>query len=165
MAGETLFDASSGMIAWRDFTLDGQLMVSAQEAGSSAEFFQTAAIQRVQEFPAPGDVPLTIAAQKAPKLAGAAPVLAEGLTLAPFAELGMQALFIAGMPDAAKPLSLPKTVVVARVFVAADGLPTAVKAFQGYAVLGGPTEEALAAARFPVRSAAYAVDVEVEWRP
>jgi hypothetical protein len=165
MAGETLFDASTGMLEWRDFSVDGQLTVSAQQAGGGAEFFQSLAIQRVDEFPAPGEIPLTVAALHAPKIDVVPPPPPAGVVMVTFGELGMAPLFVAGLPAAAKELGLPKSTVTARVFVGADGVPTSVKAARGYATLAAPTEEALMAARFPVRPAAYAVDVDVEWRP
>jgi hypothetical protein len=165
LAGETWFDADRGMMMWRDFTLDGRLTVGAQEAGSGAEYFQVGAIQWVQDFPPPGEIPLTIQATRAQRLDGSPPALPDGVALVSFGDLGMQALYVAGHPEPAKFLRLPAVKVRARVFVGADGLPTSIKAFEGFAVLGLPTEEALAAARFPARGGAYAVDVEVEWRP
>jgi hypothetical protein len=83
----------------------------------------------------------------------------------PFADLKMDALFVKGMPDAAKPLSLPVTSVKARVVVNADGVPLSVTAFSGFAALGAPTEQALLGATFPKRGGTYAVDLDVEWRP
>ncbi|MFN7144306.1 MAG: hypothetical protein ACK4YP_11055 [Myxococcota bacterium] len=163
LAGETLFDADRGMMAWRDFTIDGRLMVSAQEAGNGAEYFQMGAIQWVDTFPEPGEVPLSIAATRAPKLPGKAPEAA--VPVVAFADLGMQPLFVVGHPDAAKPLELPAVKVKARVVVGADGLPNTIQAFDGFQVLAAPTEEALRAARFPARGAPYAVDLELEWRP
>ncbi|MDP2312168.1 MAG: hypothetical protein Q8P41_04630 [Pseudomonadota bacterium] len=163
LAGETLFDTEKGMVIWRDFSMDGQLMVSAQEAGSAAEYFQVAALQWVPEFPAPGEIPLSVAALRAPRLSGTAP--ASVIPVVPFAELGMDALFVQGLPAAAKPLSLPITKVTARVLINADGVPSSATPFAGFAVLGPPTEQALLGARFPTRAAPYAVDVDVEWRP
>jgi hypothetical protein len=37
-------------------------------------------------------------------------------------------------------------------------------AYDGFAVLGAPTQTALAAAMFPKRDASYSVVVDVEWR-
>jgi hypothetical protein len=165
LAGESWFDAARGMLMWRDFTIDGRLSVSAQGAGSGAEYYQVGALQWVQDYPAPGEIPLSVQATRAPRLDGSPPPLPEGVALVSFGDLGMQALYIAGHPDVAKPLRLPAVKVRARVFVGADGTPSKIKAFEGFAVLGLPTEEALAGARFPVRGGAYAVDVEVEWRP
>ncbi len=165
VAGETLFDTTKGMLVWRDFSMDGQLMVSAQEASSAAEYYQVAALQWVPEFPAPGEIPLSIAAMRAPRLSGTAPALAEGVALVSFAELGMTPLFVQGLPEAAAPLSLPVTTVSARVSVGADGIPGSVTPWKGFAALGPATEAALLGARFPARPAPYAVDVDVEWRP
>ncbi len=165
LGGETLFDAERGMLAWRDFTIDGQLTVSAQEAGSGAEYFQVGAIQWVDEFPPPGEIPLSVAAMRAPRLDGKAPELPAGVALVPFAELGMTPLFVQGHPDAAKPLGLPTVKVKARVVVGADGLPNTINAYEGFAALGPATEQALQGARFPAKGAPYAVDLDVEWRP
>ena len=165
LSGETLFDPAKGLFVWRDVTLDGQLMVSAQQAGSGAELFQVSAVQWMAEFPPPGELPLSIPAQKAPRLSGAPPALPEGVALVPFAELGMQPLFVAGHPEAAKRLALPAVKVKARVVVSATGGPTRVTPYDGYNVFATPTQDALLGATFPARGAPYAVDVEVEWRP
>jgi hypothetical protein len=165
LAGETLFDIASGMMMWRDFTMDGRLMVSAQQAGNGAEYFQVGALQWVPEFPAPGEIPLSVTAMRAPRLSGVAPLPVAGLAVVSFAELGMDPLFVQGFPAAAEPLNLPVTKVTARVLVNADGVPSSVTPFAGFAVLGVPTEQALLGARFPARPAPYAVDLDVEWRP
>lgn len=165
LSGETLFDPAKAMFVWRDAVLDGQLMVSAQEAGSGAEYYQVSAIQWMPEFPEKGELPLSIAATKAPHLSGTAPGLSDGVALVPFGDLGMQPLFVQGHPDAAKPLSLPAVKVKARVVVSATGSVSSVTAYEGFQALGVPTEEALAPATFPAKGTPYAVDVEVEWRP
>lgn len=165
VSGESLFDAEKGVLAYRDFTLDGRRTAASQQTGSNVEFFQASALQRVDAFTGDGTPPISIAASRAPKLDAAPPALPEGVALVPFAELGMQPLFVAGMPEAAKPLDLPLTKVTARVVVGADGKATEVKATKGYEALAAPTEDALRGAAFPARGAAYAVDVDVEWRP
>lgn len=165
LSGETLFDPQKGLFMWRDVTLDGQLMVSAQEAGSGAEFAQVSAIQWMPEYPAPGELPLSIAATKAPRLPGTAPALPDGVALVPFADLGMQPLFVQGHPDAAKRLSLPTVKVKARVLVSATGSVSSATAYDGFQVLATPTQDALAGAAFPAKGSPYAVDVDVEWRP
>lgn len=165
IAGETYFDTQKGMLMWRDFTLDGRLTVSQQEAGSGAEVFQVGAIQWIPEFPAPGEAPLSIGATYATKLPGNPPALPDGVALVPFSDLGMTALYVQGHPEAAKKLQLPTTKVTARVQVGAGGVPSSAIAFAGYQVLGPATEQALLGAAFPKRDAPYAVDVEVEWRP
>ncbi|MDO9280735.1 MAG: hypothetical protein Q7U06_02435 [Pseudomonadota bacterium] len=165
LAGETLFDIASGMLIWRDFTMDGRLMVSAQQAGNGAEYFQVGAIQWVAEFPPPGDIPLSVAAMRAPRLPGVAPAPMAGLALVPFAELGMDPLFVQGFPAAVESLDLPVTKVTARVLVNADGVPSSVTPYSGFAALGPATEQALLGARFPARPAPYAIDLDVEWRP
>ncbi|MDP2308716.1 MAG: hypothetical protein Q8P18_22030 [Pseudomonadota bacterium] len=165
LAGETLFDVASGMMIWRDFTMDGRLMVSAQGAGTGAEYFQVGAIQWVPEFPAPGEIPLSVAAMRAPRLSGVAPAAVAGIAVVSFAELGMDPLFVQGFPSAAEPLNLPVTKVSARVLVNADGVPSSVTPFAGFEALGAATEQALLGARFPARPAPYSVDLDVEWRP
>lgn len=165
LAGESLFDVASGMMIWRDFTLDGRLMVSSQGAGSGAEYYQVAAIQWVDAFPPPGEIPLSVAAMRAPRLAGGAPAHAAGIAVVPFADLGMDPLFVQGLPAAVEPLNLPVTRVSARVLVNADGVPSSVTPYAGFAGLGPATEQALLGARFPARPAPYSVDLEVEWRP
>jgi hypothetical protein len=79
--------------------------------------------------------------------------------------LKIDPFFVKGMPEEAKPLDLPKTVVRARVEIGAEGRARTVRAYEGFEVLATPTENALLAAAFPVRPAPYAVDVDVEWRP
>ncbi len=76
----------------------------------------------------------------------------------------MDALFIKGLPEAATALQIPTTRVRAKVAVDAEGRVTQVFPYEGFAVLGKPTEEALLLATFPKRGAAYSVDLELEWR-
>ena len=165
VAGESLFDSARGMLMWRDYTIDGRLTVSAQEAGRGQELFQMGAIQWVDTFPAPGEAPLSVAASRAPRLDGKAPPIPDGVALVPFADLGMQPLYVQGFPDAAKPLGLPPVKVKARVVVSADGLPTSIAAYEGFEALGAATQAALEGARFPAKGSPYAVDLDVEWRP
>lgn len=165
MSGEALFDAQKGQLVYRDFTLDARRTAASQQTGSNAEFFQASAIQRVDAFTGDGTPPISVAASRAPKIDVPPPAPPEGVAVVPFAELGMQPLFVTGMPEAAKPLDLPTTKVTARVVVGADGKPTSVTATKGYQVLATPTEDALRGAAFPARGAPYAVDVDVEWRP
>ncbi len=163
IAGESLLDPATGMLAWRTFTLDGRLTASSQATGSDVESWQTGSVQWIAAPGAPGTDPPSVAAQRAPRLPGSAPQTARALV--PFAELGMAPLFVQGFPAEAAPLALPVTAVQARVEVDETGTVAAVQAWDGYAVLGLPTERALRAARFPARPTAYAVDVSVEWRP
>lgn len=163
LAGQTIFDATRGMMMWRDFVIDGRLTVSSQLAGDSREYSQVGAIQWVPEFPVPGEIPPSLTALRAPKLDGKAPDVVGEQVL--FSSLGMNPLYVEGHPEGARSLQLGKTKVKARVVVGADGLTSSAKAFEGYAALGPATEAALGAARFPARGAAYTVDVEVEWRP
>lgn len=165
IGGEALFDPKAGLPVYRDLTLDGRLTVSSHQVGSDAEFFQASAIQRVEAFGKDGEPPLSIPAQRAPKVDLVAPALPDGVSLVPFADLGMQAFYVQGHPDGAKVLSLPTVKVRARVVIGADGAPTSVTVTQGFQVLATPTQSALERARFPARPAPYAVDVDVEWRP
>lgn len=163
MAGQTIFDTTRGMMMWRDFSIDGRLTVSSQLAGDSREYSQVGAIQWVPEFPAPGEIPPSLTAMRAPKLDGKAPDAVGEQVL--FSTLGMNPLYVEGHPEGARSLQLGKTKVKARVVIGADGVPRSVKAFEGFTALGPATEAALSAARFPVRAEPYTVDVEVEWRP
>lgn len=162
---EALYEPGAGPIVYRDFTLDGRLTSSSHETGTNAEFFQASALQKVDAFSGDGTPPLPISALRSPKLDVAPDPLPEGVALVPFDELGMQPLFVQGMPEGAKELGFPKTPVTARVLVGPDGKPTSVKATKGYAALAVSTQNALENATFPSRGAAYAVDVDVEWRP
>ena len=165
LAGMSLLDPVAGSLVWREVTLDGRLTTSSQSTGTDVEFFQASSIQRIERPGAPGEVPLSVPAQRAPRRAGAAPAVAADVALVPFADLKIDPFFVKGMPDEAKSLDLPKTVVKARVEVGAEGRARNVRAYEGFEALAGPTENALLAAAFPVRAAPYAVDVDVEWRP
>ncbi len=165
LAGVSLLDPSTGSLVWREVSLDGRLTTSSQSTGSDVEYYQTSSIQRIERPGAPGEVPLSVPAQRAPRRATSAPAMAADLTLVPFADLKIDPFFVKGMPDEAKPLDLPKTFVKARVEVGTDGRARSVRAYEGFEVLATPTENALLSAMFPVRAAAYAVDVDVEWRP
>jgi len=160
--GSTQIDVSRGLMAWRDLTIEGRLTASSSEAGSDVEFGQVSAIQLVDAFPPDGAAPPSLAAIRAPKVDNAPPELPPGLSLVPFADLGMQALFVPDMPPGAG--DLPTGKMYARVFVGADGAPTSVGVYRGFAALVEPCRLALLGARFPVRGAAYAVDLEVEYR-
>ncbi|MFZ5475694.1 MAG: hypothetical protein ACOZNI_02865 [Myxococcota bacterium] len=165
LAGEAMFDPANGQLAYRDFTLDGRRTAQANVTGSDVDFYQALALQRVDAFPKPGEAPIPISAQRATQLDRAAPDLPAGVALVPFADLGMQPLFVAGLPESGKTLQLPASSVKARVLVGADGVVKEATALSGYEVLAKPTEEALKSAAFPKREADYAVDLEVEWRP
>lgn len=164
LSGTTYFDAD-GTMAWRDVTLDGRYTAASHMTGSDVSFFQAGAIQRIAEPGPRGSAPISLGAMRAAKVSVAAPAPADGAALVPFAELGMQPLFVKGMPEAAKPYDLPLTKVGARVTIGADGRVTGVTVTSGYASLVKATETALSQATFPVRGGPYAVDVEVEWRP
>lgn len=165
VGGEALFDPTNGQLVYRDVALDGRLTASSHETGRDAEVFQAGAVQRVAAFGPDGEPPLPLSAQMAPKVDAEPPAPPEGIAVVPFAELGMNSFFVQGMPESAKSLQLPKNQVRARVVVGTDGAPTSVTVTRGYAALAVPTENALRAAKFPVRPAPYAVDVDVEWRP
>jgi len=162
LQGLTQFDPADGFLVWRDVTLDGRYTSGSHLTGSDVSFFQAGAIQRIPAPGSRGSAPISVGAMRAPKVKVAAPDVGP---LVPFVDLGMQPLFVKGMPDAAKPYDLPLTAVGARVAVGADGRVTGVTVTRGYAVLVKSTENALSEAQFPARSAPYAVDVEVEWRP
>ncbi len=163
IAGESLLDAADGTLAFRSITLDGRLTASSLATGVDAEFYFIAGMQRLAKPGTPGEAPLPIGAQRAPRLSGAIPDALSGATV-PFASLGMDALFVKGLPDAATALQIPTTKVKARVAVDTEGRVTQVTAYEGFAVLGAPTEEALRLATFPKREGPYTTDVELEWR-
>lgn len=165
IGGKTLFDATSGVIAYRDVTLDGRLTASSVETGSDVSYFQISAVQRIDALGAPGESPLPFSALRAPRITMLAPPPPEGTPLVDFATLGMQQLYVSGLPDVAKDLGLPASVVRARVLVSAAGVVTGVTVLEGYQALKVATEEALGAAKFPARDTGYAVDVTLEWRP
>ena len=165
IGGEALFDPTTGLLAYRDYVLEARFTASSQETGADAYYFQATAIQMVYEFPKPGEAPLTVGAMRAPHVDIAPPALPEGVALVPFAELGMQPVYVKGMPEVAQHLSLPTNVVKARILVGADGVPTGVTVIQGYTTLVSASEAALKDARFPVRPQPYAVDLDLEWRP
>ncbi len=163
-AGSVQFDVAKGLMAWRDLTLDGRLTVSTAESGSDVEFGQISAMQMVDAFLPDGAAPLALGAARAPRIDNPPPELPVGVSLVPFAELGMQPLFIPEMPDAAKAQNFPTNHVLARVIVGADGVPTSATVYKGYAVLVEHCQQALKGARFTPRPAPYAVDVDIEYR-
>lgn len=165
IAGTVLWDMQKGMLAYRDFTTECYLTASSVETGSGAEYAQITALQRVDAFNADGSAPLPIAAQRAAKTDTAPMELPSGVPLVAFSELGMNALFLPEFPPEAKALGLKTATVSVRVIVGADGRVTDARLYKGYTLLSQGVEQALKAARFPVRGdAAYAVDVDVEVR-
>lgn len=160
--GTAQVDVAKGLLAWRDLTIEGRVTASNAEAGSDVEFGQVSAIQLVDAFQPDGAAPPSLAAIRAPKVDNPPPELPPGVALVPFAELGMQPLFVPDMPPGAQ--DLPTGTMYARVFVGADGVPTSVGVYRGFAALVEPCRLALKGARFPARATAYAVDVEVEYR-
>lgn len=164
VSGSTQIDVAKGLIAWRDFTIDGRLTASSAESGGDAEFGQVTAIQLVDRFEPGGGAPLPLAAERAPRIENPPPELPTGVDLVPFAELGMQPLFVPHMPPAGKAQQFPTNHVFARVIVGPDGMPTSVVAFRGYAALIEHCQQALRGAKFTARGKPYAVDVDVEYR-
>lgn len=163
-SGSAQFDVTRGLLAWRDLTLDGRLTVSNAESGSDAEFGQISALQLVDSFLPDGAAPPPLAAARAPRIDNPPAELPAGVALVPFGELGMQPLFVPKLPDAAAAQGFPTSHVFARVFVSAEGVPTAVTVHKGYAILVEHCQQALRGVRFPARPAPYAVDVDVEYR-
>lgn len=165
IAGSVLWDMSVNLPAYRDVTVEGYRTASSDETGGGAEYAMVAALQRVDAFNPDGTPPLPIAAQRAPLIDRAPPDAPAGVPVVAFSELGMQPLYVPSFPPEARGLGLTKATVSARLLVAANGMVETATVYKGYAVLVAPGEQALRAARFPVRGdAAYVVDVEVEFR-
>lgn len=164
VVGTTLFDAGLGLIEYRDVSLEGRRTASSVEVGSDADYFQVSAIQRVDAFLPGGAAPPSVAAARAPKVDAVVPEVPAGQALVPYAELGMEPLYIPQMPPDARAMRLPTSAVEARVFVGADGVPTSVVVTKGLTVLAEPARQALTGARFPARGQPYVVDVSVEFR-
>lgn len=163
--GEAWLDATTGQLLFSAYSTDGRFVSSATETGTGAFVSQRSGLQRVAAFDPEHKEPLSVLAQRAPKLGGTAPALADGTALVEFSSLGMAPLFILGLPDLAVPYEIPKSTVRARVIVGPEGRPTSVTPFEGYEVLSEHVQRALATAKFPVKAAPYAVDVDVEVRP
>jgi hypothetical protein len=163
ISGESLLDPAEGTLAYRNIALDGRLTASSQSTGSDAEFYFVSGMQRIPAPGTPGDVPLPVGAQRAARLGGTPPA-DTGVPLVAWSELGMDPLFVKGLPEAAVAQQIPRTKVGARVEVDAEGRVTRAVAYEGFALLGAPTEEALRGATFPKRGAPYAVDLALEWR-
>lgn len=164
IAGTTYFDSERGIIEYRDAVFDGRRTASSVEVGTDADFYQVSAIQRVDAFPPPGQSPPSVLAERAPKVDTPPPEPPAGVSLVPFAELGMQPLYIPSIPPEARALNLKTAKVGARVFVSPEGIPTSATVTSGLTVLAETARLALLGARFPTRPAPYAVDVEVEFR-
>jgi hypothetical protein len=164
LTGQALLDPTDGTLVYRDATLDGRLTASSMQTGSDVEFYFMGALQRIPAPGAPGAAPLSVGAQRAPKLAGVLPDNLKWSAPVPFADLGMAAFFVEGLPPEATAWQLKTTRVKAQVEVNADGTVAQAVAYDGFAVLGAPTQTALAAAMFPKRDASYSVVVDVEWR-
>lgn len=162
-AGTGLYDGSTGQLVYRGFQFDTRTMASAERNGTDAYLYYAAAIQRVEAFGPDGQAPPSILAERQPRIAKT-PAEVEGLPLVPFSELGMNTLYML-MPESARALQLPRTVVKARVQVASDGLVRGLEVFDGYEVLAETVERALRASRFTPRGEGYVVDVDVEMRP
>jgi hypothetical protein len=165
VGGEAWVDPAVGQLVFSGFSTDGRFVASATETGAGAYVSQRSGLQRVAAFDPEHKEPLSVVAQRAPKLDGVAPALPAGVSLVEFASLGMQPLFIQGQPEIALPYELPKSSVTARVVVDTDGHASSVTTYVGYEALAEHVQRALTSAKFPAKSAAYAVDVPVEVRP
>jgi hypothetical protein len=163
VGGESMFDPATGALWYREYMLDCRYTAASSEAGADSHLLQRSVVQRVEAFNADGSAPLPIAAQRASKR-DESPAVPDGVSLVPFASLGMEALFMK-MPASGDELGLPKVSVTARVAVAADGRVTDVRMTRGWENVATDVEQALKGARFPAQPAAYVVDVDVELRP
>lgn len=165
-AGTSQFDLAAGVLGYRDINIQAYRTAASSDASGDAEYAQLGAIQKVDAFLPDGKAPMSLAAQHADQLAGTPPTPPTGVPVVAFADLGMQPLFVPSMPQAGQDLQLPDTTMGAQVTVGANGRPTDVEVYKGYAALATPTHDALMAAQFPVRGAApYVVLVDVEFRP
>ncbi len=164
LTSQAEFDLALGRVVWRGATIDGRLTVASNDSGSDVEFYQSSALQMVDAFLPNGAAPLSLMASRAPKRDLPGPELSAGLALVDFSTLGMQALFIPAMPPVGKQLGLPTTTLTARVEVDKDGTVTNATVYKGYEALASACEIALRGARFAKTGAAYAVDVNVEFR-
>ncbi|MSP55320.1 MAG: hypothetical protein EXR69_06925 [Myxococcales bacterium] len=164
LTSQAAFDLSLGLLVWRGMVLDARLTVASGDAGSDVDFYQVNALQKVDEFLPNGAAPLSLMASRAAKRNIPAPEVTAGLALTPYADLGMQPLFVPDMPLSGQQLGLPTNTIKARVEVGEEGRVTAAIAYQGYEVLAGACELALRGATFTKTGKAYAVDVDVEFR-
>ena len=57
LAGNTLFDEPTGMLYYRNISMDGELTASSNMSTNTPYYIQEAAIQRVTEYPPPGKPP------------------------------------------------------------------------------------------------------------
>ena len=165
MGGEAWVDPAAGQLLFSAFSTDGRFVASASAAGAGMYIAQKSAVQRGSAFEPEHGEPISVVAQRALRRTDAPPAADAVAPLVDFATLGMKPLFITGLPEIAVPYELPKSTVKARVVVGADGVPTSQRAFEGYELLFEHVERALRDARFPVREAAYTVDVGVEIVP
>lgn len=165
MGGQAWVDTTAGQLLFSGFSTDGRFVASAAGAANAQYIAQRAAVQRVVAFEPEHAEPISVVAQRAVRKTDASPAADAAAPIVAFDTLGMQPLFITGLPEIAVPYELPKSTVTARVVVGDDGVPTSQRAFAGYELLFEHVERALRDARFPAKGAAYSVDVAVEVIP
>jgi hypothetical protein len=164
VAGAAWIDPA-GILLGRGFSTDGQYIASASNASAGRYINQSAALQRVESFNADHSPPISPVAQRAPQMTLDPPAPPGGVQMVDFATLGMNPLFIEGMPQVAEGYELPRSTVKARAVVGKDGHVESVKAFAGYELLAEHVERGLSTVVFPNKGMMYAVDCEVEVRP
>ncbi|MBM4392876.1 MAG: hypothetical protein FJ090_17260 [Deltaproteobacteria bacterium] len=165
VAAEGWIDPEARTILFRGFSTDGQRLASSSAGTYEGFINQRSALQRVDAFNADHSPPISVLAQRAPQLSRATPAPPEGVALVDFASLGMQPLFIEGMPQVAQGYELPRSNVKALVVVDGDGKSESVDVYWGYEMLAEHVQRGLKDASFPARGGRYAVDVAVEVRP
>ncbi|MBM4368442.1 MAG: hypothetical protein FJ102_19665 [Deltaproteobacteria bacterium] len=165
VAAEGWIDPEAGTLLFRGFSTDGQRLASSSAGTYEGFINQRSALQRVDAFNADHSPPISVLAQRAPQLSRATPAPPEGVALVDFASLGMQPLFIQGMPQVAQGYELPRSNVKALVVVDGDGHSESADVYWGYEMLAEHVQRGLKDASFPARGSRYAVDVAVEVRP
>lgn len=164
VAAEAWIDPA-GAILFRGYSTDAERISSSAGSRRGRYLQQTSMVQRVESFAADHSAPISVLGQRAPKRADAKPVAPEGVVTVDFATLGMEPLFIQGMPQVAQGYELPVSTTQAFVVVNTDGKAEKVTYYAGYELLAEHVERGLMQARFPVKDHFYAVDVAVQVRP
>jgi hypothetical protein len=158
--GTMLWDAGAGTPVWRDVQIEGRHTSSSSEFGKPVHMQQLSGMQMVAAFGVEGQAPPALAALRAPRIDH--PPAASELPIVPFDTLGMNALTLPVMPDAGRALSLPPSVVRARLLVEENGRIRSVEVYDGYAALEPAIVAGLRAMLFPASEGKpYVVDVEV----
>lgn len=165
VAAEGWIDPATHSLLFRGFSTDGQRLASSSAGTYEGFINQRSALQRVEAFNADHSPPISVLAQRAPQLSGKTPAAPEGVPLVEFASLGMEPLFIQGMPQVAQGYELPRSNVKSLVVVGAEGKAETVTVYWGYEMLAEHVERGLEQASFPAKGSPYAVDVAVEVRP